>query len=135
MDTGTSQHICNDKNLFVDKLVKCKGVEISWLGGSVSAKGVGTTKLSLINDQHRSHNILLHNVLYVPASLVNLISPQRWAQESDMKEGSNKGIFFCNFGDEAIFVWNQRKYMKSIFNDPDTNLPVLQCKDNDEDTL
>lgn len=76
MDTGTSQHICNDKTLFVDKLVKCNGVEIDGIGGSVTAKGVGTIKLSLIDDQHRPHNIILHNVLYVPSSPVNLISPQ-----------------------------------------------------------
>ena len=93
MDTGTTQHICNDKNLFM-KLVKCNGVEIGGIGGSVTAKGVGTIKLSLIDDHHRSHNIILHNILYVPVSPVNLISPQIWAQESDMKEGSNKGTFF-----------------------------------------
>ena len=76
MDTGTSQHICNDKSLFVDKLIKCNGVEIGGIGGSVTAKGVGTIQLSLIDDQHRSHNIILHNILYVPASPVNLISPK-----------------------------------------------------------
>ena len=52
-----------------------------------------------------------------------------------MKEGSNKGTSFCNLGDESIFVWNQRKYMKTIFNNPATNLPVLQCKGNNEDSL
>ena len=135
LDTGTTQHICKDKSLFIGALLKCTGVKIGGLGGSVSAKGVGSVQLSIIDDQHRSHNIILHNVLYVPDSPVNLISPQRWAQESVMKEGTSKGTFFCNFGDESIFVWNNRQYMKTIFNDPANNLPVLQCKGSNEDTV
>ena len=124
MNTGTSQHICRDKRLFIAPLVKCSGVEIGGLGGSISAAGVGTIQLSIVDDQHRPHNIILHNVLYVPESPVNLISPQRWTQESVMKEGANKGTFFCNFGDESIFVSNKRQYMKTIFNDPVTNLNI-----------
>ena len=135
MDTGTTQHICKEKSHFVGPLVKCSGVEIGGLGGSVSAKGVGTVKLCIIDDQHRPHDIILHNVLYVPDSPVNLLSPQRWAQESTMKEGSCKGTFFCSFGDESIFVWNKRQYMKTIFNDPLNNLPILQCKGANEDVV
>ena len=135
MNTGTSQHICRDKRLFIAPLVKCSGVEIGGLGGSISAAGVGTIQLSIVDDQHRPHNIILHNVLYVPESPVNLISPQRWTQESVMKEGANKGTFFCNFGDESIFVSNKRQYMKTIFNDPVTNLPILQCKGAGDDDV
>ena len=71
---------------------------------------------------------------YVPESPINFISPQRWAQESDTKEGSNKGTFFCNFGDESFF-WNKIQYMKTIFNDPANNFPVLQYKGTNEDVV
>ena len=63
IDTGTTQHICNEKSLYVDALAKCNGVKIGGLGGSVTAKGVGKIQLSIIDDQYRPHNIILTNVL------------------------------------------------------------------------
>ena len=74
-------------------------------------------------------------MLYVPESPVNLIRPQKCAQESAMKEDYNKGTFFCDFGDEFIYVWNKQYYIKTVSNDPTTNLPVLQCKDTNEDIV
>ena len=50
-----------------------------------------------------------------------------------MKEGTSKDTFFYNFGDESIVVLNYRKHMKTIFNCPSTNLPVLQCIDSSND--
>ena len=135
MDDGTTHHMYNDKILYMDALVKCNGVIIREIGGSVVAKGVGIIQLSIIDDQHRYHNIIPHNILYVPEYHGTLICPQRWAQESDMKERSNKEMLFCNFGGESIFVWNERKHMKTIFNDPATNFPVLQCKVANEDIV
>ena len=52
-----------------------------------------------------------------------------------MKEGINKGIFFCTFGDEFILVWNNRQYMKSIFIDLANNLPILQYKGTNDDVV
>ena len=50
MVTGTTQHICNDNTHFVGILVKYHGVNIGGIGGSLTAKSVGTMKFSIIDD-------------------------------------------------------------------------------------
>ena len=60
---------------------------------------------------------------------MNLMSPQRWAQENVIKERTIIGTFFCNIGNESIFVWSNIRCEKTIFNDPATNLHILKCKD------
>ena len=116
-------------------LVECSGDAIGGLGGSILAADVETAQLLLIDDKHRPHEIILYNVLFVLDSPMNLISPQRWAHESAIKERANKGTFFCNFGDESIFVWSNIRCKKTIFNDPATNLHILQCKDINYETV
>ena len=75
MDTGSTDHICRESNLFVGKILPCPKINIKGIGGQLDATGYGTIKFNILDDHGTTHEFVVHNVLYVPNSPVNLFSP------------------------------------------------------------
>ena len=88
IDTYTSESVCKEKELFVGKIHSCRRLYIQGVGGKVKVTGVGTIKIRIVDDDGITHELLIHNVLYVPESPVNLLSPQRWSEQSNPINGT-----------------------------------------------
>ena len=93
MDTGSTDHICKESNLFVGKIMPCPKINIKGIGGQLNAKGYGTIKFKIVDDHGKTHEMLVHNVLHVPDSPVNLLSPQKLARDDDC-DGISGTCFF-----------------------------------------
>ena len=80
VDTGTTFHICKHKELFVGNIKKAKSIYIKGIGGQIKVKGYGTIKIRVMDDDSNNYDLEIANVLYVPNSPANLISPQLWSE-------------------------------------------------------
>lgn len=90
VDTGTSDHICNDKELFVEKIKPCHGIKINGVGGHLETHGHGKISIRVADEERRHNQLQIDNVLYVPALQVNLLSPQRLSSSNgDPRSTSN----------------------------------------------
>jgi transposase InsO family protein len=74
-DTGASNHICNNVNLFTSyepnkNTLPC----ITTANGIVSPSGKGEVKLRVSKEDGSSHNIVLKDVIHLPSSPINLFS-------------------------------------------------------------
>ncbi|KNZ50430.1 hypothetical protein VP01_4430g3, partial [Puccinia sorghi] len=70
LDSGSSSHMISEKDLFVSIDHSEQGLVRTSSGEeSLEIKGIGTIKLS-----HENGNLFLHNVLFVPNLVVNLLS-------------------------------------------------------------
>ena len=56
------------------------------VGGRVKASGFGTIKVRIIDDENNLNDLLIHNVIYLPKSPINLISPQKWSLGSKTQQ-------------------------------------------------
>ena len=121
IDTCTSDSICNRRELFVGDIKRCRSIFIEGLGGKIQAEGYGTIKIRVIDDNGLAHDLIIHNVLYVPASSVNLLSPQRWAEGN----GGGNGIFEATFAHCTVLFWSDQKFIKTIPHHPDSNIPIM----------
>lgn len=96
-DTGASVHISPDKNDFSNLRPLTSPRRVKGVGGSaISAIGIGDIKLHI----GKGKNIMLQNVLYIPASTVRLISVQTLARESRLR---------FTFGDDDDGCWITNK--------------------------
>lgn len=95
LDSGASQHMCKDKELFQDykRLNKEKDIKIGD-GSKLKAIGVGNVLLKTYNGKN-FHDATLYDVLYVPDLTVNLFS-----------QGSalDKGLSLVSNSDNAQFI-------------------------------
>jgi hypothetical protein len=87
IDSGASQHFCNDLSMFSD-LKDCQAIHIRGSTGSYSSKQRGSVHLLWTNRHRDTQPIHLRDVLYVPTLPVNLISA------SLLKK---RGIYFNTF--------------------------------------
>ncbi|KNZ54403.1 hypothetical protein VP01_2957g1 [Puccinia sorghi] len=70
LDSGSSSHMISDEDLFISIDHSEQGLVRTSSGEeSLEIKGIGTIKLS-----HENGNLFLHNVLFVPNLVVNLLS-------------------------------------------------------------
>ena len=72
MDTGTTDHICNDKSLFIGALWKVQGITLNGIGGQILVLGIGTVQMVIDDDDGNEHQMMIHNVLYAPRSPAKL---------------------------------------------------------------
>ena len=107
MDTGSTDHICKESNLFVGKIMPCPKINIKGIGGQLNAKGYGTIKFKIVDDHGKTHEMLVHNVLHVLDSPVNLLSPQKLARDDEYNGIS--GTCFLTCGNSSHFIWNNSK--------------------------
>jgi hypothetical protein len=123
IDTCTSEGICKHKELFIGKIRPCKNVYVQGVGGKIDVQGYGTIKIRITDDDGVKHDLIIHNVLYVPDSPANLLSPQRWSQ------GSNAGIGEITVEGSTLLFWNDRKATKLIPHHPEMGIPIMSVND------
>ena len=90
VDTTTSFHVCRHKELFVGKMKKAKNIFIKGVGGKIKVRGYRTIALNMHDDSDIENDILISNVLYVPESPANLISPQLWSECTNHPSGTGE---------------------------------------------
>lgn len=83
IDTCTSENLCRHKELFIGDIKPCKNLFVQGVGGRVRASGYGSIKIRVTVDQNDVYDLIVHNVIYLPESPVNLLSPQKWSMGSD----------------------------------------------------
>ena len=125
IDTCTSESICSERELFVGKIHSCRRLYIQGVGGKVKVTGVGSIKFRITDDDDVTHDLLIHNVLYVPESPVNLISPQRWSETSTNPEGTGE----ITTGGVTILFWDNKQFTKLIPHHPDLKIPIMTVND------
>ena len=120
-NTGSSHHIFNDESVFVGDIAPVRGVTLRGIGGEIHAHGVGTVKLRMTDDNGDLVDLIIHNVLYIPESPMNLISPQKLGTRS-----ADDGIepFIYTEGPNTLFGWD-KQVMKTVHHSPTFNLPLL----------
>lgn len=80
VDSGASYHICNNRHIFDSLTKRSHPVEISIGDGSImKASYNGTVHVTFSTDFGR-YPCVLHEVLYIPTSSVNLLSTSQSAQ-------------------------------------------------------
>ena len=127
MDTGSTDHTCKESNFFVGKIMPCPKINIKGIGGQLNAKGSGTVKFKIVDGHGKTHEMLVHNVLHVPDSPVNLFSPQKFARDDESNGIS--GTCFLTCGNTSHFIWHNSKYIKT-FNHPfQESLPILHVNE------
>ena len=129
MDTGSTDHVCRNRNLFIGNIVKCPEIDIKGIGGSLGAEGYGTIRFTIKDDHDKLHEMTIHNVLYIPNSPVNLFSPQRFAKDSCSKDGT-AGSCLITSGEYSFFLWDESKYIKSIYHSKHESLPIMYVNED-----
>ena len=125
IDTGTSESVYRNRELFVGDMQPCKNVSIQSVGGKIPVEGVGTIKIRVIDDNGSTHELLIHNVLYVPTCPINLLSPQRWSKHS----GDVLGTGEITQGDTTILFWNNAKCTRLVPHHPELGIPIMTSND------
>jgi hypothetical protein len=129
-DTGSSDHLCKDKNLYIGDIIPLQHVKLQGVGGLTEAKGYGTIRFSLFDDDGMKHAFTIHNVLYVPAAPMNLLSPQKWIAGLTESERRSRGTMSITFDDVTILVWGGQRFMKTMHHRPDMNIPLLAVNED-----
>ena len=94
------------------------------MSGKIKVTGYGTIKIKVTDDNGKKHDLIIHNVLYVPQSPINLISPQKWSQGMH-----DNGTGEITVGDATLLFWDNRKYTKLIPHQPEYGIPIMSVND------
>ena len=122
-DNYATHHICAEKSLFIGEINPLTSVGVRGINGISRAEGTGTVKFEIRDDEEKSHEITLHNVLYLPQASKNLISISQWSEE----RGDNCGIM--SRGEGSLFLWNNDKYCKSIPHHASCKIPLIKVNE------
>jgi hypothetical protein len=125
IDTCTSESICKHKECFVGDIKPCKNVYVQGVGGSIKASGYGSVKMRIEDDKGKAFDLLIHNVIYLPESPINLISPQRWSGGSDDPTGTGE----LTIDGTTLLFWNKRNSTKIIPHHPELGIPIMTFND------
>ena len=125
IDTCTSESICKHKECFVGDIKPCKNVYVQGVGGRIKASGYGSVKMRIEDDQGKAFDLLIHNVIYLPDSPINLISPQRWSGGSKDPTGTGE----LTIDGTTLLFWNERKSTKIIPHHPELGIPIMTFND------
>ena len=125
IDTCTSETIVKHKELFVGNITPAKNLYVQGVGGQLKAYGYGTIKIRVTCDDGKQHDLLVHNVIYLPESPVNLLSPQKWSLGSTNVNGTGE----ITVGDTTLLFWNNRQTTKLIPHHPELGIPIMSIND------
>jgi hypothetical protein len=118
VDNHASRCMANAPHLFKDlHLNKDKG-QVDRINSGLEIAGQGTFKISITDDNGKSHPIKIPNSLYVPKLRRCLLSPQHWAQEA-----GDEQTWMGNYRDSCVLNWKGGK--KTVPFQPTTNVPVF----------
>ena len=125
IDTCTTFHLCKHKELFIDGIKPCTNIYIQGVGGRTRVQGYGSIKLRVHDDDGILHELIINEVLYVPNSPTNLLSPQRWSQCSKDPKGTGE----ITVNGTTILFWNGTKHSKVITHHPQLGIPIMSIND------
>ena len=121
IDTATSFHVCKHKELFVQGIRKTKSIYLKGIGGRVKVQGFGTISVKAIDDNDQECNLIISNVLYVPQSPTNLLSPQLWSECSEKPTGTGE----ITVGGTTILFWDESKHSMLIRHHEALKIPIF----------
>ncbi|HEY5744748.1 MAG TPA: reverse transcriptase domain-containing protein [Chryseolinea sp.] len=122
IDTGASQHFCNDLSVFED-LTTCEPINIRGATGNYSCCQKGNVHLTWVTRKGGTQLVKLLDVLYIPTLPVNLVAATLLRK---------RGIYFNNLDDTLRLASNHRE----IGYAPRTNgLNILSLKGQSETNL
>ena len=125
IDTCTTFSICKEKELFFGKIKKLNNVHIQGVGGKTKVHGYGSIRIRITDDDGIQNDLEIHDVLYVPSSPANLISPQQWSQSCSNPNGTGE----ITVGESTLLFWNDRKHSKLIPHHPELKIPIMSVND------
>lgn len=125
IDTCTSESICRHQELFIGEIKTCKNVYVQGVGGKVKASGYGSVKMRILDDEGKLYDLIIHNVIYLPDSPINLISPQRWSEGSKDSTGTGE----ITIGGTTLLFWNNKQSTKIIPHHPELGIPIMSFND------
>jgi hypothetical protein len=125
IDTCTTFHVCKHPELFVGEINRSKRIYIQGVGGKIKVTGYGNIKIRVTDDDDKLHDLLIHDVLYVPESPTNLISPQQWSQSSHNPKGTGE----ITIGGTTVLFWDNHKYSKVVPHHPTLGIPIISVND------
>jgi len=105
IDNCCSHSLTNNKNDFIEPPVKSK-VKVRGYNGQTSSTMVGTVKWKILDDNGKTHNLILPETYYSPTVETRLLSPQHWAQVRAKKTDT----YCITYYDAIILRWNKDKY-------------------------
>ena len=81
--------------------------------------------MKIIDDEGKTFDLLIHNIIYLPDSPINLISPQRWPGGAKDPTGTGE----LTIDGITLLFWNQRKSTKVIPHHPELGIPIMAFND------
>ena len=134
LDTGSSDHVCRDRELFLEDPTPCPHISLQGVGGKVQTSGIGTIKIRVRDDDNALHDLFIPNVLYVPECPINLLSPQHLSSVDPNSNVNDAGILTLN--NTTIFFWEKMTFSCTIFHQAGAGIPILHVhEDFSSDTL
>ena len=124
-DNSANFSICNDKRMFVGDLKQVTKHKVATIGGKGHApSGLGTVKWRWVDDNGKSHEYLIHDVLYFPQSPINILSVTSFPRQ--LKE--DKGTGMDTKMEYSRVYWDFGKHERIIKHQP-SNLPQLSINE------
>ena len=121
VDSGSTTHICNDRNSFVSLCTLEKPIDVSLRDGHV-LKGIGRgTATLMLRTGHLTRNCKLHDVLFVPDISYNLLS---------VSKAVEKGISFT-FNERSCVLKNPKGKLITVANKIDSLYYVMFAEPKD----
>ena len=81
-DNSANVHICNDKGMFIGDLRPANNQTVATIGGKSNVPGdIGTVQWTWRDDDGTSYKILVQDVLFFPASPINILSVTSFANQ------------------------------------------------------
>ena len=131
VDNCCTRSLSNNINHFEDleltRMGKCRGLGDK-PGNGQAIHGTGTLVITIQDDVGGWHVVKLTNSLYVPGAEGVLLSPQHWAQAANDHFPKRKGTGYKGDDETVTLYWNQRKFKRTIYLDPQTNTGVFYSK-------
>ena len=103
IDTGCSDHMCNNRSYFSSYKPVHQPTTIQGVGGVFSAIGIGNVPLTVESRSGKKSKVLLLGVLYVPGLFTNLISGSKLLKKGYYLHGGDQTIISCSDNMEIAF--------------------------------
>ena len=120
-DNNANMHICNNKSMFEGEIRRMDQHYIATIGRSKnSAADMGMVNWHWKDNDGKLHTIKIKDVLFFPASPVNILSVTSLADQ--FKDDDGTGIDTKRT--KSRFYWDNNQFQRTI-NHPASNLPEL----------
>lgn len=106
IDTGTTDHMCNNLSIFTTHK-PLNNYKIRQASGQIAAEAVGTVKLDWKHPDGTTHTITMTDVLYVPELFTNLLSAMKMRSRG-VKFDSGDGVLYHMASNQAVGYTTQQ---------------------------